>query len=319
MFLLTCRICNSLTQYLAGDSRTMQRTLFQKALILSFLFVNVMGSRGLAFSQDSSSVMATEQKGVIADSCSPPCRSGKYCDKGTCITLCNPPCPEGSECGDKGKCIALPRASMISELEPTREDVPKEKQERYRKRRVFYFSINLGGCYGVYSGKFSVVGNENAVVASGIGPALTIRIGGSVVENLTFFAEMELHSSVATRVKVNDEEKSEADTGTSLSQHTFGVGVMYREPRNNLFVALSGGMNTADVTQASGSKKDTYKSATGFGASLSLGKDWWLGRHFSLGLGITYHFSVQGDGEFFPTNTLLYTNSVILALGLSFN
>jgi hypothetical protein len=106
---------------------------------------------------------------------------------------------------------------------------------------------------------------------------MAIAIGGSIVENLA------LHADFHTTLLPNPTERAAEtqDFEADIVFESMGVGVTYHIMPINLFVSASGGIGSLAFEDDLGDSKET-----GAGLMLSgmIGKEWWVGTDWGLGV-----------------------------------
>ncbi len=77
--------------------------------------------------------------------CVPPCRSGYFCQEGTCFSRCNPPCPDGFQCNDDGECEFEVPSVPVTESMP---DIDFSRHYTVAKFGRLFHSIGSPLSYG---------------------------------------------------------------------------------------------------------------------------------------------------------------------------
>ncbi len=159
--------------------------------------------------------------------------------------------------------------------------VPESNAHRHKG-----FFLRMDGGFG-YAGSSASQGGISASI-SGASSQFGIAIGGAVAENVIvagdFWGGVMLSPSV-TRNGV---------TGTlssSASLIGFGPNFTYYFMPANVYLSLTPGVTVVSLTY-NGTSANTK---AGFGGKIALGKEWWVGSHWGLGLAGQFLFSLNVD------------------------
>lgn len=173
------------------------------------------------------------------------------------------------------------------------------------------FFLRLSGGFGYLSVKEDTdLGNFEI---TGTGAALDIAIGGRIADNLALHGTLFGGSAVDPTFKV-DGDKIGTANDTTMDASAIGVGLTYYvEPAN---VYLSGSLGAAHVTLESGNEK--VDSETGWAIDAIVGKEWWVGSEWGLGVAAQFnHLSVPDKGA--DTTYHLDGNSFALMFTATYN
>jgi hypothetical protein len=113
---------------------------------------------------------------------------------------------------------------------------------------------------------------------SGLGLDMGVSLGGSVIENLA------LHADFHTTLLPNPTERSmgrKQEFNADIVFESMGIGATYYIMPVNLFVSASGGIGVLAFEDDYGDSKDT---AAGLALGGMVGKEWWVGTDWGLGL-----------------------------------
>lgn len=91
-----------------------------------------------------------------------------------------------------------------------------------------------------------------------------------------------------------DGQEEELDDTTFLV-HAFGGGVTYYTSRSNVYLSASVGLAQGDLKVGS----ITFETGTGWAVDLTLGKEWWVGDRWGIGLAgaIDFHDLPEADDD----------------------
>jgi hypothetical protein len=113
---------------------------------------------------------------------------------------------------------------------------------------------------------------------SSVALTLGVSIGGSIIENLA------LHADFHTTLLPSPTERSRGqkyDFNGDIVFESMGVGATYYIMPVNLYVTLSGGIGVLAFEDDYGDSKDT---GAGLALGGSVGKEWWVGTDWGLGI-----------------------------------
>lgn len=148
-----------------------------------------------------------------------------------------------------------------------------------------YFNAALG--FG-YLKSTASQGGIDASVSGGSG-VFSLALGGAVSEN--FILAGHVWDSVAFSPSVTLGPFSGTATNASSYVVGFGPSLVYYFMPSNLYIQVS-----PSITKLSSERGgQTYSTESGFGAWLGLGKEWWVGDHWGLGVAGHVVFSSNKD------------------------
>ena len=127
---------------------------------------------------------------------------------------------------------------------------------------------------------------------SGAGAGFAIAVGGPVADNLILLGELTVDSAQNPTVQVGS--RSVETTDASFALLGLGPGITYYVmPANVHFGA------TILLTEATLTYKGEKIAETdlGFGGLLRVGKDFWIGKNFGLGVAGQFTFATMKDKE----------------------
>ena len=155
----------------------------------------------------------------------------------------------------------------------------------------FYLHLDLGvGYLGTSASDVSA-----APSLSGAGLPLSIVIGGAVAEDWILAGDL---------WGAGGPSPSGGSWGTSVLSGV-GLNVTHYFMPANVFVSLSPSFTalTVDTGQGFTGQSFVEQTKTGFGAKLVVGKEWWVGDHWGLGVAAEGFFAVNHDNGTGSTGT----------------
>jgi outer membrane protein with beta-barrel domain len=159
--------------------------------------------------------------------------------------------------------------------------------EPRRHDRGFFLRLAPGGGYS--RSAIDEEGDQFAV--KGTSGSFDAAIGAVVKENLAIHATLGGWALVDPKVEFNAEE--EVATDTSMTMTMIGAGLTYYFGPSNVYLTASVGASTL-IFEFEG---DSENSETGVAFDAGLGKEWWVGDRWGLGVSanIGYHSVPPGD------------------------
>ena len=203
-------------------------------------------------------------------------------------------------CAAVGALLAASPAAFAQWNRPTGED-------GYHKHQGLFMRIDGGGGYL----KTSATVSGSNLSLSGPAGSFGFSIGGNVIEDLSLFGHVGL--SIVANPTVSSGGSSSSTGDSSLNFATLGGGANYYFMPYNFYVSGMIVMTrlTTTVNGTSGS------TDAGLGAKIAVGKEWWIGDHW--GIGVAGQFSV-GSNPDQGTNAPNWTTiTPALAFSASFN
>jgi opacity protein-like surface antigen len=179
--------------------------------------------------------------------------------------------------------------------EPPRSAPPYRRSEQERHRGVF---LRLDVGVGYMGSSYSQNGADFTVAGAAI--ATSFAIGGSVARNQALAFHFWVMATGNPKVTVNG---TDAGTLNNTTTSLIGLGPEYNiyTPSNWYFSITPSLTRLHTDNSDDGSSGDTN---WGFGARLAVGKEWWLGDRWGLGLAAQFTASTNTDqGDLAPTVT----------------
>jgi hypothetical protein len=157
-----------------------------------------------------------------------------------------------------------------------------------RRHEGFFLRLSIGLGGGAISSKGHIERDFDETAESGLGLGTSIGIGGAVTDNLILYGDI-FQTTVFDPTLERDNREVEPrddpllgmDVGDDLRLAGIGVGLVYYFMPINIYVAGSVGFGQAVFEDNGG---DVAGSDIGFASNLMLGKEWWVGADWGLGL-----------------------------------
>jgi len=174
-------------------------------------------------------------------------------------------------------------------------------------RRGFLLRMHLGAGYR----SASTSGTGPSMMASGRGAGVSILAGGAVARNLFVYGEF-LTEHTSNPTLEFGQTKAVANQAT-MSLSGFGPGIMYWMPYG---VHVGG---TFLLTNLKIEKDGVEQGSTdlGYGFSARLGRDFWLHRHWALGVVGQFTVASMRDKESSPTHPAATFTATAFTVGLA--
>ncbi len=173
-------------------------------------------------------------------------------------------------------------------------------------RRHLGFFLRLDSGLGYLGSSASQGGVDLSI--SGFAIPTGVAVGWAVAEN--FILAGDLWASVAISPSVNAGGQSAPSVAdSSLVLEGIGLNLTYYFMPHNAYVSVTPSV----VVTALNVKGVSYSTQTGFGGKVCVGKEWWVGDHWGLGVAAQFHFGINKDNG---TNPPTWTS---LGGGLAFS
>jgi len=156
---------------------------------------------------------------------------------------------------------------------------------------------------------------------TGPGFALAVALGGSVTRNLVVYAELTRSVAIDPTLTVKDVSTTKL-TNYDVDLAGFGPGAAYYLVPENLYFSatiafskLTSSYNGPSGSEGSGSALMIFTD-TGIGATLMVGKEWWVSADWGLGVaGIAYLASMKVTND----DSRVTAEAVSLVLSATYN
>ncbi|MBN1653177.1 MAG: hypothetical protein JXA30_05315 [Deltaproteobacteria bacterium] len=224
--------------------------------------------------------------------CVPKCRAGYICRQGQCVSLCNPPCASDETCTEAGACVSKEARTP----QPTFDE--QQDSEPPYLHTGFFLRFTIGGGWTNAEAPYGI---ENL----GYSSFFSFDIGGATSENLILHARLisslTNHAGKDVTLDIDDDLSIETKT-EAIHYLLIGGGLTYYIMPVNIYLTFVLGVagsvfyvNTDDLTKA---QKDAIKqSEGGLGINLDLGKEWWVGDEWGLGVAARFTYLSVAPNE----------------------
>jgi hypothetical protein len=172
---------------------------------------------------------------------------------------------------------------------------PRPVQSTAHRHLGFFLRLDIG------LGYLNSSATQGGVDASmgGFAMPLGIAIGGAVAENVILAADLWGSLAFSPTLKLGSSSANPSDTSFSLSG--LGLNFTYYFMPANVYVSVSPSMTFVSLT----SQNVTTDTEIGFGAKVGIGKEWWVGDHWGLGVAGQFFLGINNDQGGSPTWTSL--------------
>jgi hypothetical protein len=162
-----------------------------------------------------------------------------------------------------------------------------EGREGYRTHDGFFLRLTTGGGVGAttYKERASDGSGSSRTRTLG-GAALTeIAAGWALAENFILHANLSLAHVDGVKKLGNADWSDDNEASTLLG--FFGGGLTYYIMPANVY--LTGSIGGGGLSETSGRNHEDFESDAGFGTSVAIGKEWWIGRsgEWAIGAALT--------------------------------
>jgi hypothetical protein len=153
----------------------------------------------------------------------------------------------------------------------------------------FFFRAELGFGFMSTSASMPVEGGITRAFIEGPTVTIGVSAGLSIVENLSLAAEAWMTSayspifgSAGQSVRVDD---------ATVDLFGMGLQVSYYLAPANLYLSVTPSLSTLSTSEANVSTA----TKEGFGLKIAVGKEWWIGRHWGMGVSGQFYFGSNLD------------------------
>jgi hypothetical protein len=180
----------------------------------------------------------------------------------------------------------------------------------------FYLRLNIGVGWGQIAGDDHRLSGIDEVKISSIGLATSIGIGGALTDNFILNADLYQTMLFNPSVEIDGDDAGDADdlefdigVGDDAEIGGIGIGVTYYIMPVNIFLAGSVGIGQAVFEDGRG---DREGSDVGLALNAIIGKEWWVGTDWGLGVAGQFTY-LRADDTIFGTLNCLAANLLFSA------
>jgi hypothetical protein len=159
--------------------------------------------------------------------------------------------------------------------------------EEKHRHDGFMLRLSIGLGFGAVSGSDQVLTHDD-IALTGLGLHTELAIGGALTDNLILNADLFQTTIFNPKVEVDGHDVGDAkdlDEDIGVGEDTdlggIGVGITYYIMPANVYVAGSVGIGQVFFVDGSGNRDG---SDVGFAADLMVGKEWWVGLDWGIGV-----------------------------------
>lgn len=149
----------------------------------------------------------------------------------------------------------------------------------------FFLSMGLGPVSASYDDKVS--GNlpltGNTLTFSGWGGIFDIRIGGTIGTNLILSGDLIGRSFWEPKVEISGGGSGTMEN-TTFTESLVGAGLTYYLMPENIFFSGTLGLSSISLEYKHSGTTVSGSTDTGFGVNVKVGKEWWVGSDWALGI-----------------------------------
>jgi hypothetical protein len=225
---------------------------------------------------------------------------------------CDPPCDSGQTCYPGGRCLGEPEAGEPprsrqpsapdrnarpqSAPDPSGFDVQPAAELVFELISSFFLPKRHEGfmarvAFGLGGASVDIDAEPTEVDLSGLSGAFSIDLGGSLVSNLILHGRFAGVAIADPSMEVRGDDLGRADDLTAVA-FLVGPGLTYYFMPLNVYLSLVTGLSWLDLHYIGG---ESGLTDAGLGFNLDVGKEWWLTRHWGVGLGLRFWFSHTHD------------------------
>lgn len=190
-----------------------------------------------------------------------------------------------------------------------------------REHDGFFLRLKAGlGAGGLRYDELVDGQQESQVKSRGLTGAFEIAIGGTVAPNLVLHGNASL-AVMDSRRKIDGADEPNYDDITSTVFLFGGGATYYLDPTNLYFTLVLGTVGIAEERRYDGpyDVTDRLTSGAGFGSTLSVGKEWWVGSgQWGLGIDLTGGF-YAAPVEVTGVSSTLIGHTVTLSFVATYN
>mgnify|MGYP001825070282 CR=1 FL=1 len=235
--------------------------------------------------------------------------------------------PESNESEHSDAAARLAWYDAQRRTTPTEEPVPEDDREGFHRHDGFFLRMGLGVGMG---GLLLLRDDPEGLTSAGVLPResedwrsawvgqQSLSVGGCVVDNLAIYLD------VRGVVDVVLSEPDDPQRGTGF----VGIGLSYYFMPSNVYLSGSVGPGSTvrtyyrdwhDARHERGDYNPDYEYYNGVGASLSLGKEWWVHDNWGVGMETGLLYSYAAGWRDSTVWTELHSMAVTLGISATFN
>jgi len=162
----------------------------------------------------------------------------------------------------------------------------------YHQHDGFYLSMNIGPALGgtIIKASGSDAGYDKLILR-GPGAVIDFKIGGIIAPDLALSFDLIVRSINDPEGEQDGVNMGNAGSDVTLSDDTYGIGLTRYFMPYNMFVSGTVGMGRMVVDNG------TAKSSSKWGPALHLkvGREWWVGSNWGLGVSAGYGLVIADD------------------------
>jgi hypothetical protein len=162
-------------------------------------------------------------------------------------------------------------------------------QEGFHQHDGFYLSMAVGPVFGnIYQEK-----SLETITISGTGGLLDLKLGWALKDNIILHVAYVNSTLSGPIVKHSNGSTHKTPNSLGFGEGMLGMGVTnYHLPYNCFASGTFGIGNYASIDTQYGY---SYGTDPGFSMQLKLGKEWWVGKNWGIGIAATYGKTVVTD------------------------
>jgi len=248
--------------------------------------------------------------------CVPACRSGFICLEGKCVEACNPPCGSGERCVDEGECVAAAAAggrvngAPPSFFPPDSQAMEAPQEPGVEAHDGFMLRMTLG--FGGGSAEYELAGSRYE--SSGPATSFSLDVGGALSENFVLHGRLSEVAMEEPALSIDGEEIATFDNGRVVS-FLFGPALTYYFMPINLYATVAIGIS---VGTGDDGERTTEGSDVGWGLNLDVGKEWWIGEQWGLGVAMRLFVSSAPEQTYSADGVDVDTRALTVLLSATY-
>lgn len=181
--------------------------------------------------------------------------------------------------------LLLSAPAFAQTAPPAEESAPAAVAPAQNQHAGVFLRAELGAGFRSMS-----TPDAGSAKASGAGAGFAIAVGGPVAENLILLGELTVDSAQNPTIQVGS--RSVETTDASFALLGLGPGITYYFMPANVHVGATILLTEATLTYKG---EKIAETDLGFGGLLRVGKDFWIGKNFGLGVAGQFTFATMKD------------------------